>query len=114
MRWIGAVAVMLVGVVSAQEHIDHAQYWRIRQEGTTNSQILKTVQMLTDMYGPRPTGSPNLKAAGEWAIGQMKSWGLQNGRLEPWEWGNAGWLNERLSAHIVVPVKDALVAEALG
>ena len=45
---------------------------------------------------------------------QLQSWGLQNGRLEPWEWGNPGWLNERLSAHIISPVKDHLVAEALG
>ncbi len=39
---------------------------------------------------------------------------MQDGRLEPWDWGNPGWLNERLSAHIVSPVKDHLVAEALG
>ena len=87
---------------------------RSRQEATTNSQILKTVKVLTDLYGPRLTGSPNLKGAGEWAIRQMESWGLQNGRLEPWEWGNPGWHNERLSAHIVSPVKDHLVAEALA
>jgi carboxypeptidase Q len=98
----------------AQERIDHDTFWKIRQEATTNSQILKTAHMLTDLYGPRPTGSPNLKAAGEWAISQMQSWGLQNARLEPWDWGNPGWLNERLSAHIVSPVKDHLVAEALA
>ena len=102
------------GVVGAQERIDHDTYWKIRQEATTHSQILKTAQVLTDLYGPRPTGSPNLKAAGEWAVKQMESWGLQNGRLEPWDWGNPGWLNERLSAHIVSPVKDHLVAEALA
>ena len=112
-----ALAALLVGgliSVSADERIDHAAYWKIRQEATTNSHILKTVQVLTDTYGPRPTGSPNLKAAGEWAIKEMESWGLRNGRLEPWEWGHPGWLNERLSAHIVSPVTDHLVAEALG
>ena len=101
-------------VLRAEERVDHASYWKIRQEATTNSQILRTAHVLTDLYGPRPTGSPNLKAAGEWAVRQLESWGLQNGRLEPWEWGNPGWLNERLSAHIVSPVKDHLVAEALG
>ena len=70
--------------------------------------------MLTDRYGPRPTGSPNLKAAGEWAVTELESWGLQNGRMEPWDWGNPGWLNERLAAHIISPVKDHLVAEALA
>ena len=114
MKWVGVVAVLFASAVAAQERVDHDTFWKIRQEGTTNSQIMKTVQVLTDRYGPRPTGSPNLKAAGEWALKQMTAWGLENGRLEPWDWGNPGWLNERLSAHIVAPVKDHLVAEALG
>jgi len=100
--------------VSAEERIDQDAYWKIRQEGTANSKILQTLHMLTDVYGPRLTGSPNLKAAGEWAIVQMHAWGLKNGRLEPWEWGRPGWTNERLVAHIVSPVKDALVAEVLA
>ena len=54
--------------------------------------------MLTDVHGPRLTGSPNLKAAGEWAIEQMHAWGLKNGHLEPWDFGYPGWTNERLAA----------------
>jgi carboxypeptidase Q len=115
-RYVTTMLALVAVVVSlhAAERIDHNAYWRIRQEATTNSQILRTAHVLTDRYGPRPTGSPNLKAAGEWAVRQLESWGLQNGRMEPWEWGNPGWLNERLAAHIVSPVKDPLVAEALA
>ena len=108
------VAILLYGVLEAEERIDHDAYWKIRREATANSQILKTVQMLTDVYGPRLTGSPNLKAAGEWAIERLETWGVEGGRLEPWEWGYPGWQNERLSVHIISPVKDHLVAEALG
>ena len=115
-RYVTPVLVLVAVVVSmhAEERIDHDTYWKIRQEATTNSHILRTAHMLTDRYGPRPTGSPNLKAAGEWAVKQLESWGLQNGRMEPWDWGHPGWLNERLAAHIVSPVKDHLVAEALA
>src|SRR5262249_28627104 len=60
---------------------------RIRDEGMFRSQILRTMHFLTDVYGPRLTGSPNLKAAGQWAIDQMKAWGFENGHLEPWEFG---------------------------
>ena len=109
---LGLVAVVVS--LHAQERIDHDTYWKIRQEATTNSHILRTAHMLTDRYGPRPTGSPNLKAAGEWAVKQLESWGLQDARLEPWDWGHPGWLNERLAAHIISPVKDHLVAEALA
>jgi hypothetical protein len=101
-------------VVFADERPDEAVFWKIRQEGTARSQILPTLHVLTDVYGPRLTGSPNLKAAGEWALQQMRGWGLTNTHLEPWDFGRAGWLNERLVAHLVSPVKDALVVEALS
>lgn len=87
---------------------------RIRKEGMEHSQILKTMHMLTDVYGPRLTGSPNHKRAGEWAIKQMQEWGFENGHLEPWNFGHPGWLNERLTAHIIAPVKDSLVCEVLA
>ena len=104
----------LVAALSAQERVDQDVFWKIRQEATSNSQIMKTLHVLSDVYAPRLTGSPNLKAAGEWAIQQMQTWGLKNGHLEPWDFGRPGWLNERLSAHIISPVKDALVVEAIG
>ncbi|MDQ3804231.1 MAG: M20/M25/M40 family metallo-hydrolase, partial [Acidobacteriota bacterium] len=97
-----------------QERINAEVYWKIRREGTENSQVMRTVHHLTDRYGPRLTGSPNFKAAAEWAAKQMESWGLKNARLEPWDFGRAGWQNERLSAHLTAPVKDHLVCEALA
>jgi carboxypeptidase Q len=111
-----SVGLVLTGLVVlvAQERPDEAMFWKIRQEATSRSQILATVHMLADVYGPRLTGSPNLKAAGEWAIQQMTAWGLKNGHLEPWDFGHAGWGNERLTAHITSPVKDALVVEVLA
>ena len=109
---LAGIAVAAVVSVAAEERIDQDVYWKIRQEATGNSKILATLHVLTDVYGPRLTGSPNLKAAGEWAIEQMHTWGMKNGHLEPWDWGRPGWTNERLAAHIVSPVKDALVLEA--
>jgi len=110
------VAVLLVGFlgVAAQERVDHDVFWKIRQEGTNNSSVLHTVHQFSDVYSPRLTGSPQLKAAGDWAIEQMHAWGMKNGHLEPWDFGRPGWTNERLAAHIVSPVKDALVAEVLA
>ena len=116
-RLIGlSIAVSLAGfaVLAAEERPDEAVFWKIRQEATARSQILQTVHVLTDVYGPRLTGSPNLKAAGEWAIQQMTSWGLKNGHLEPWDFGHDGWANERVTAHLVSPAKDALVVEVLA
>jgi carboxypeptidase Q len=87
---------------------------RIRKEAMERSQIMKTMHMFTDVYGPRLTGSPNHKAAAEWAVKQMTAWGLQNAHLEPWDFNHPGWLNERLTAHLISPVKDPLVCEVLA
>jgi len=111
---IGTILVAALVSAGARENNDQDIYWQIRHESISNSQILRTMHMLTDVYGPRLTGSPNLKAAAEWAITQMQTWGLKNGHLEPWDFGHPGWRNERLSAHIVSPVQDHLVTEALA
>ena len=87
---------------------------RIRQEEKTNSQIMKTMHWLTDVYGPRLTGSPNHKAAADWAVRQMKEWGFDNVHLEPWDFGHPGWVNERASGFITAPMQDSLVFEVLA
>jgi len=87
---------------------------RIRKEAMDHSQIMKTMHMFTDLYGPRLTGSPNHKAAADWAVRQMTAWGLENAHLEPWDFKHPGWLNERLTAHLISPVKDPLVCEVLA
>jgi carboxypeptidase Q len=81
---------------------------KIRQEEADHSQIMHTMHFLTDIYGPRLTGSPNQKAAAEWAIHEMTSWGFENGHLEPWDFGHPGWANERASGYIVSPIHDQL------
>src|SRR5688572_15292475 len=98
----------------AQEKVDADIQWKIRREATQNSQILRTLHFLTDVHGPRLTGSPNLKAAQEWVIQETTRWGLKNAHLEPWNFGHPGWVNERLSVHAISPFKDSLVAEALA
>ncbi|MFN2532941.1 MAG: M20/M25/M40 family metallo-hydrolase [Pyrinomonadaceae bacterium] len=98
----------------AQTPTDTELLARIRKEAMQQSQIMRTMHMLTDVYGPRLTGSPNHKAAAAWAVKQMQTWGLTDAHLEPWKFGHVGWLNERLTAHLIAPVKDPLVCEVLA
>ena len=98
----------------AQTPADKDLLERIRKEEKDNSQIMRTMHMLADVYGPRLTGSPNHKHAAEWAIKQMTEWGLKNAHLEPWAFGHPGWLNERLTAHLIAPIKDVLSCEVLA
>jgi hypothetical protein len=109
------VTVVAAGTLAAgPERIDSEFNARIRQEEKEHSQIMRTLHFLTDVYGPRLTGSPNYKAAAEWVLNQAKEWGLQNGHLEPWTFGHPGWVNERFSGFVTSPVQDSLVGEVLA
>ena len=106
--------VALFAPLAAQTRLDPDINAKIRQEENSHSQIMRTLHYLADVHGPRVTGSPSLKAAGEWSITQMEAWGFTNGHLEGWDFGHPGWVNERFSAHIISPVKDQLTCEVLA
>ena len=101
-----ALALALAGFaaaprLAAQEKLDWATLGRIRDEGFRRSQVMETAAQLTDVHGPRLTGSPQYKKAADWARQQLETWGLANAHLESWPFGR-GWSFERCSAHVVV------------
>jgi carboxypeptidase Q len=98
----------------AQEKVDEASDARMRSEEMEHSQIMHTLHMFTDRYGPRVTGTPNHEAAARWAVEQMTQWGFKNGHLEPWDFGHPGWLNETATGNILSPVKENLKFEVLA
>jgi len=108
------VILFYLPVLAQSSTDDAALLTKIREEAMQRSQIMKTMHMFTDVYGPRLTGSPNHKNAAEWAVKQMTAWGMENAHLEAWQFGHPGWLNERLTAHLIAPIKDSLVCEVLA
>lgn len=112
---LGTLSVALFAVAAlAQTALDPDINTKIRQEETSHSQIMHTMHFLTDVYGPRLTGSPNHKAAAEWASRQMSDWGFRNAHLEPWDFGHPGWLNERASGYMLAPIHGQLSFRVLG
>ncbi len=86
----------------------------IRKEGMENSKIMHTLHILTDLYGPRLTGSPNHVNAAKWAAREMQAWGFDKTALEPWDFGHPGWVNERNFGLMLKPVQDTLTFEVLA
>ena len=64
------------------EKLDLDAIYRIKDEGLQRSKVMEIESYLTDVYGPRLTGSPNIKEAADWAQKTMKEWGLANVHLE--------------------------------
>ncbi len=83
---------------------------KIKDEGLNRSQVLQTLSYLTDVIGPRLTGSPSLKRANEWTRDKLTAWGLSNAHLEPWGPFGRGWQLDRFSAQIVSPQDIPLIA----
>jgi carboxypeptidase Q len=109
------VALLLVAVVSGfvfveaqTEKLDYATIGRIRDEGLNRSQVMDHVSWLSDVYGPRLTGSPAITQASDWVIKKVTEWGLTNAHREPWKFGK-GWSLVRFSAHLVEPQIQPLI-----
>ena len=116
-RWMTPVLAMflLCGLaLTASETIDSGMNWRIRREAVENSQVMRLVHRIADVHGPRLTGSPALRAACEWSIGQMKEWGLQNAHLGKWDFRYAGWEPGACTVRVVSPYQASLGAMAIA
>jgi hypothetical protein len=77
--------------------------------GRGPSRVMDIVYSLTDRYGPRLTNSPQFRAAGQWAAGQLKEWGLSNIQLEKWSSDMPGWQCTYFAGSMVEPVYQALI-----
>jgi hypothetical protein len=93
---------------SPTERLDYATIAQIRDEGLNRSQVMDHISWLSDVYGPRLTGSPAILQASDWAIRKFNEWGLVNAHRETWPFGR-GWALTRFSAHMIEPQVQPLI-----
>src|SRR3990170_335507 len=96
------VALALAIPVAAQEPVDLGMIARIREEGLTRSQVEKSFDHLTNVIGPRLTGSPGFRQAVDWSTDLLKQYGLSGVHQERWPFGR-GWTLEKLTLEMVEP-----------
>lgn len=104
-----ALLIAVLGLALAQDKPDLAAIYKIKDEGLNRSQVMETLSYLTDVYGPRLGGSPNIRKAGDWVQQKLKEWGLANVHAEPYEYGRS-WELKRFQAHMIEPVYSPLIA----
>ncbi len=75
---------------------------KIRSEGFYNSEVMYTLERLTDDIGPRLSGSPQMKKANNWTLKKLEEWGLQNAYLDPFDFGR-GWSHDSASIKLISP-----------
>src|SRR6185503_3417540 len=113
-RAIPALCLLLAFHIAAliaqppSEHLDYPAIARIRDEGLNRSQVMDHISWLSDVYGPRLTGSPAILQASDWALKKFSEWGLVNAHRETWAFGK-GWTLVRFSAHMIEPQVQPLI-----
>ena len=75
---------------------------KVIAEVKANSKLMANLEHLSDVIGPRVTGSPRLEKANKWAAEKMKEYGLTDVKLEPWEIP-VGWERGIATLKIVEP-----------
>jgi carboxypeptidase Q len=105
-----AILLHACGVARSQDKEGVDVSARIRDAALNHSQIMDMVGYLTDVVGPRLTGSPNLMRAEQYSRDKLREWGLANARLEAWGPFGRGWSVEDFSAKILPPGFTPLIA----
>ena len=85
---------------------------RIIATATSNQDAWQRLAELTDTFGARLSGSPQLQAAIEWAAAEMKKDGLENVHTEPATVPH--WVRGAERAEIVKPTAQPLAMLGLG
>ena len=115
---VSCTAVLLLTAASAQEKggdkVDLAALTQIKTEAFQNSQVMENLYYISEVYGPRVTNSRNHRAAAEWAMQQMKAWGLQNVHLEKWGPFGNGWQIKKFYGALETPAYAALIGFPLA
>ena len=93
---------------SGIEQLDYAMIGKIREEGLNRSEVMDHISWLTDVYGPRLTGSPAIKQASEWVQGKFTEWELSNINEEKFAFGK-GWSLVRFTANMIEPQAQPLI-----
>ncbi len=82
----------------------------IKKHGLEQSEVMDHASWMTDVYGPRLTGSPMLDKATEWAQQRLSDWGMSNVHLHEWGPFGRGWQMDHFEMHTEGPTYWPIIA----
>jgi carboxypeptidase Q len=111
-------ALLLISPAPAQDQggdkVDLDALTQIKREAFQHSQVMENLYYMSEVYGPRVNNSRNHRAAAEWAMQQMKAWGLQNVHLEKWGPFGYGWQIKKFYGALETPAYASLIGFPLA
>jgi carboxypeptidase Q len=116
LKTVAVSAFLLASTLLAQDagdQVDRSTLAQIKTEAFEHSQVMENLYYISEVYGPRVNNSLNHRAAAEWAMKQMKEWGLQNVHLEKFPFGY-GWQIKKFYGALESPAYAALIGFPLA
>lgn len=107
---LSASLLLSISVFAQEEKVDLDVINKIIKEGTANSQVMDIAFHLTDVSGPRLTNSPGYYRAADYAIAQMKKWGVTKAGLDPWGDFGQGWQLKKSYIAMTAPYYKPILA----
>jgi len=95
--------MFLLPAAWGQARADLSIVGRIKAEAYDRSKVMDHLSYLSDVYGPRLTGSPEFNQAADWAAGRLREYGLSEVHLEPWGPFGRSWSVQQWSVELVEP-----------
>jgi carboxypeptidase Q len=113
-RIVAVLVACSTAVVLSQETIDLGVIDRIKDEAFGRSEVMDHLRNLTDVHGPRLTGSPQFEEAAKWTAERLTAYGLSNVHVERWGPFGRSWSVEQYSAEQLAPHYTRLAAMPLA
>src|SRR5687768_10465147 len=97
-RFILLASLALAAPLRAQTTVDTAGSGTLIAQAVERSEVMENLRHLSDVIGPRLSGSPAMRRANEWTARQFRSYGL-SAALEAFDFG-VTWERGPLSLRI--------------
>jgi hypothetical protein len=108
------ILVLLALPLAAQKGPDLGVVDRIKTEAFDHSKVMDHLYFLTDIHGPRLTGSPEFDDAAKWTMERLKEYGVANVHEEPWGPFGRSWSAQQWTVEMTEPRYSQLTAAPLA
>jgi carboxypeptidase Q len=100
-RLILLFALLGTRALTAQTAVDSSGAGALIVQAMDHSEVTANLQHLSDVIGPRLSGSPAMRRANEWTAERFRQYGL-NARLEPYQFG-VTWERGQVALRLLEP-----------
>ena len=109
-RLVLACLLALAAPAAAQTGVDTSGAGALIAQGMEHSEVMQNLQYLSDVIGPRLTGSVAVRKANDWTAERFKAYGLES-HIEEWKFGVA-WTRGPVQFTITSPFPRNLVGHS--